>query len=390
MPPLLSVIVPTRNRARLAVACVKHILSIKETNFELIVRDCSDTQQLAQQLTDISDCRLVYQYSEPVSMTENWNKAVEMARGNYVCIIGDDDGVNTSIVKIAEWASREGAAAVAYPYLSVFYWPDFPTAKVAGNLLICKCTGKVRLVSGVQELTRYMSTTRYVPLPRVYHGMVERDRLEFIRKKTGSYFHTMALDDYASYVLAASIGNYYFIDYPVSIAGHSASSNTGRYAKSKKSTSHIKEYGAPDRLLDDLCPPVGSPESYRIDALVKAMRHCNTEEFIDLMVEGKRYPSWYAASIGKNLGKAHELIQHLWCKSLRGMGAGKKIKVLTRVGGQFLVRGSNKLYSDTINRLGGNELMVTEGNQQYQVQDIGEAADKLNRVLKGWGVSHPG
>lgn len=64
---MLSIVIPTRNRANYTMPTIKNILSIFSSQLELIVQDSSDTRVLEELVnSNISDSRLRYSYSEPL------------------------------------------------------------------------------------------------------------------------------------------------------------------------------------------------------------------------------------------------------------------------------------------------------------------------------------
>lgn len=62
---------------------------------------------------NINDSRLRTNYTSiPLIMTENWNMAVGLASGKYLCIIGDDDGINPEIIEATRWADMNNLDAL--------------------------------------------------------------------------------------------------------------------------------------------------------------------------------------------------------------------------------------------------------------------------------------
>ncbi|MCK4296614.1 MAG: glycosyltransferase, partial [Candidatus Marinimicrobia bacterium] len=99
--PLLSIIIPTRNRQKYAISAITSILSISAPDLELVVQDNSDSRDLEEYIrSNVNDTRLRYNYtSTPQSMIDNFDAAIGLASGKYLCLIGDDDGVNPEIIE---------------------------------------------------------------------------------------------------------------------------------------------------------------------------------------------------------------------------------------------------------------------------------------------------
>ena len=98
--PLLSIIIPTKNRQHTCLYAIESGLLLNKTDIEIIIQDCSDSNKLEKQIIDKFgiDARINYEYTDTKpSMTENWNRAFERSKGLYKCGIGDDDAVLPSI-----------------------------------------------------------------------------------------------------------------------------------------------------------------------------------------------------------------------------------------------------------------------------------------------------
>lgn len=107
--PLLSIIVPTRNRAQYAVPMIRSILAMEGDEFELVISDNSDDDCLESWVAKQKfDSRFRFErVTDPLSMTENHNRAFSRASGDYICLIGDDDTVLPSVLEASRWAKKQ-------------------------------------------------------------------------------------------------------------------------------------------------------------------------------------------------------------------------------------------------------------------------------------------
>jgi glycosyltransferase involved in cell wall biosynthesis len=112
--PLLSIIIPTYNRQEYAASAIRCALATPSDDIEVVVQDCSDDGLLSSLIvSELLDKRLSYRYEPRAHMVENWNRAIDRARGEYLCIIGDDDGVNPELAEAAAWAKTAGVDSLA-------------------------------------------------------------------------------------------------------------------------------------------------------------------------------------------------------------------------------------------------------------------------------------
>ena len=58
--PILSIIIPTKNRQMTALFAVKTALTVPSDDIEIIVQDCSDDDSLKHDLQNLNDARIKY------------------------------------------------------------------------------------------------------------------------------------------------------------------------------------------------------------------------------------------------------------------------------------------------------------------------------------------
>ena len=80
--PLLSILIATRNREEYCKNAILSILENSETNFELVIQDNSDSNDLKTFCKKIVDTRLVYNYTPPpFSSIDNFNAVIGFSKG---------------------------------------------------------------------------------------------------------------------------------------------------------------------------------------------------------------------------------------------------------------------------------------------------------------------
>ena len=92
--PEFSVLLPTRNRASLLVEAIETVRAQDFEDWEIIVSDNASIEDVRGIIENIADPRIVYLRSdEPLSVTDNWNRAIDAAQGRWIVMLGDDDGL---------------------------------------------------------------------------------------------------------------------------------------------------------------------------------------------------------------------------------------------------------------------------------------------------------
>jgi glycosyltransferase involved in cell wall biosynthesis len=92
--PEFSVLLPTRNRVSLLAEAIGSVRAQNFEDWEIIVSDNASIEDVRGLIERIGDPRIVYLRSEKaLPVTDNWNRAVDAARGRWVVMLGDDDGL---------------------------------------------------------------------------------------------------------------------------------------------------------------------------------------------------------------------------------------------------------------------------------------------------------
>lgn len=92
MGPIVSILIPTRNRPDLLVKAITSALCQTYKLIEVVITDNSDTARAADIVTQIGDARVNYiKNAENIGPILNWKKALNSSNGEYCFILPDDD-----------------------------------------------------------------------------------------------------------------------------------------------------------------------------------------------------------------------------------------------------------------------------------------------------------
>jgi len=90
--PLITIGIPTYNRASLLKECVVSAFKQTYRNIEILVSDNASTDDTLTALKSVNDERLrVLSSSENVGAVENFSKCIREARGDYLVLLSDDN-----------------------------------------------------------------------------------------------------------------------------------------------------------------------------------------------------------------------------------------------------------------------------------------------------------
>ncbi len=94
--PLISVIIPTYNRASLIKRSAESVLNQTYTNLELIIVDDGSTDNTKEVIDSINDERVIYVKQENKGCCAARNNGINLARGKYIAFQDSDDVWHTN------------------------------------------------------------------------------------------------------------------------------------------------------------------------------------------------------------------------------------------------------------------------------------------------------
>ena len=303
--PLLSIVIPTKNRQFTCLYAIESALLINNDDFEVVVQDCSDAGILQQQIHEKFgiDPRIKYFYSnEKLSMTDNWNRAFSNTKGEYICAIGDDDAVLPSIYKIAKWANQRNVCMVKHPQTYNCSWPGYLTEDLNGILYYnknLKVTGTYSIVKPdykkLQEFCTLKNPLIYLSLPNVYHCIFSRSLIESVKKDTGVFLDSTSLDAYIAVVLFKYLKEYAFINYPFTLPGSAPNSNSHRFEAGKIAL-HFKEFE--NLKFPDFLPQIYGLTTTVAESVYTACKNTHQDSLLEKINLPYMYASIYIESKG--------------------------------------------------------------------------------------------
>jgi hypothetical protein len=238
--PLLSIVVPTKNRYYYLEFFVNYFHSIQSDEIELIIQDNSDlgtNTGFILFLDTIDDPRISYAYtSDDISVVENCDFGIARSKGEYVTLIGDDDIFSKHLLDYVEVCKNNSVDAIL-PIKGIYTWPDvqprFYKNNLSGQFRVANFSGKSKQknVISIQKKVLKLGGTDILDLPRVYHGIVKSSLLNKVYADSGSFFPGPSPDMANAIALCKYVTNYIVLDVPLIVSGHSVTSAGGQGAQ---------------------------------------------------------------------------------------------------------------------------------------------------------------
>ncbi len=119
-----SIVIPTHNRLELTKDAIETVRRQTFSNWEVIVFDNSSTEPLESYVNSLADPRIKFKRSDDfLPVTESWNCAINEATGDYVMLIGDDDGLKPNFFERLDAIVQKYSPDMIYSSILQFFHP---------------------------------------------------------------------------------------------------------------------------------------------------------------------------------------------------------------------------------------------------------------------------
>ncbi|MBI1866269.1 MAG: FkbM family methyltransferase [Candidatus Staskawiczbacteria bacterium] len=242
--PFISVIIPTRERADTLLFAIKTALDQNSDDYEVVVSDNFSQDNTKEVVESFNDSRLVYVNSgRRLSMCDNYEFALEHAKGEYMIFIGDDDAIMPGAIDMLQNTIKSSPNLVYCWPMPLYTWPKNDLGASAYYLSPDIHPFEISLKKLAARFIAVMRESGQ--LPSVYHGAVAKSILDIIRKQTGRVFHSTQPDLFTSFAIPVFCDTAINVGYAVTVSGRSPKSNSAvAYGKDSRVNTEkmIQEY----------------------------------------------------------------------------------------------------------------------------------------------------
>ncbi|MCV9998885.1 glycosyltransferase [Pararhizobium sp. YC-54] len=233
--PKLTICVPSRNRQRYFQETIRSQLMNLRTDVEYVFADNSDDALIMNGFMEdlLADPRVKYLPSvdRVLSMVENWDRCVEAATGEFICMIGDDDYVDADVASLIARSQQEHSAVDVFVWSRLTYnWPD-NRAK--------RCNVAVPLKTEVHRIPRaalyreFFSWKGEKATPNMafgfYHGAVAKHVMDKIKTRFGGKYCEYPTVDFENVCkVLVTAEHIFYSERPFSVLGSCAQSNSAK------------------------------------------------------------------------------------------------------------------------------------------------------------------
>jgi glycosyltransferase involved in cell wall biosynthesis len=229
-----TVVIPTRERADTLYHTLRTCVNQDYENLSILVSDNCSTDNTEEVTRSFNDKRVQYvRTPQRLSMSANWDFALDHVDGGFVNFIGDDDGLIPGSLAITNQVLSETKVdAVTSKDMAIYFWPEYVEDAIKGNYLL-SIKPTYRIMDTQKFFNKSFDICNCVHLPQLYHGYVNTNLVKDLKVKHGNFFNGSSPDIYAGVVLGKVLKKHVFSNYPLTIHGlshHSiGSSNAFRH-----------------------------------------------------------------------------------------------------------------------------------------------------------------
>lgn len=232
--PRITLAVPTRNRAQYLESLVDLLHDFAPDEVEILVVNNASNDSTEQLLGSYkSDTRFrLLNFGEAVNVNMQFERCLRHAEGEWICIIGDDDGIVPSIFRqVIELLVRlpSSVSAVVWPRV-IYRWPGF--SAVESNILSIPAIAlgplKGKIGSSIQLLKSIASDLKAgYYAPGIYHGLVNVDLARKMLEENPDTTFWGAPDQ--SFIANLMLEDVHFVHFskPATVTGYSPASTGG-------------------------------------------------------------------------------------------------------------------------------------------------------------------
>lgn len=222
--PVLSIVVPTRNRADTLQHCLATIVGqkgVSDDDYEIVVSDNNSSPETRQVVESFDAPTLRYVRSDrDLCMAHNYEFGVSQARGDYVLAVGDDDGVLAYAVRHLLSLIRDHDRPPAIHWRRALYtWPTIASPGDA-NFLSIPATRYKTIDNGRAMLRRAAAGEIGADsLPMINCSIIRRDLIDKHKHRVGRMFVNPNADVYTGYAFAYLAEEYISLSTTFTVAG---------------------------------------------------------------------------------------------------------------------------------------------------------------------------
>ena len=255
-----NIIIPTKNRANTLSHTIKTLINQNYNNYKIIITDNNSSDNTEELIKKINHQKILYSKSnKDISMSENWERGLDLVEEGFVTILGDDDGLAPNSLNIInDFIKKKNIDIISWqPH--TYFWSNFQSEEKNKLILCYPDQNKIINHSSSDLLQQILDMqTMYLHSPMIYNSFVNISLINTIKnKKNNNKFFTSNIPDvYSGLVFLLNTKCFYKLDQPIGINGISKYSGGALFSRKNKTRNEIINFYKCYNI--NLVPPIPS------------------------------------------------------------------------------------------------------------------------------------
>jgi glycosyltransferase involved in cell wall biosynthesis len=225
----ISIIIPTKERSYTLAHSIKSVLVQKYSNFELIISDNFSSDETKKVVESFNDSRIVYlNTGQRVSMSQNWEFALNHFQGDWVTIIGDDDALlPDALQKVDKLVSKYHEIEAIRSDTCYYFYPKVNNQEFGIFGIPLNFGSNYEIRNSEKWLKKVLfGKYNYTELPMLYNGgFISKKLIEKAKIFNNQFINSCIPDVYSSMIFSHLTKHYLYSFEPFAINGASLKSN---------------------------------------------------------------------------------------------------------------------------------------------------------------------
>lgn len=120
-----TIVIPTRERADTLIHSLATALSQVYKKFEVLVLDNASRSETREKILAVQNPRLRYIHTDKrVSISENWEFALNHVHTGWITVLGDDDGILSGLLRLTNKIIKETGTSETRSNGRLYIWPS--------------------------------------------------------------------------------------------------------------------------------------------------------------------------------------------------------------------------------------------------------------------------
>ena len=245
-----TVIVPTRERPDTLVHCLRTLVMQDYDNLTILVSDNFSGDETRDVVESFNDGRIRYvNTGKRVSMSHNWEFALNHVDRGWVTFLGDDDGLLPGAISLLNDIITEFPCEAINSSRCTYFWPNSGTANGAILAVPTKKEKAEYLRSRTVLAAVMVGQALYTDLPFLYQsGLATIATINRARDANGVFFMSRMPDVYSGIALSSVCEKFLRIGTPFALAGSSRHSNAAPATNLNNQTAPWDKYVSEENI----------------------------------------------------------------------------------------------------------------------------------------------